>query len=311
MQNNSQYIGADIAKTNFVADVGEKPRRFDNTPEGYEAFMAALPERGWVVCESTGGYEQGLVGALQARAIKVSVVMPVLVRHYARSQNIMAKNDSIDARMLSIYGRASAEKLREHRESRPAEKKLRELTQARCSLVEMLKLEANLQEHAGRDPMLAKQARERVELVEKQIKQIEQAIRAHIDSDQELAQRARRCAQIKGVGEVTTWTLLGHMPELGELKKGQAANLLGVAPLCNQSGERSKPRHVRGGRPAIRKVVYMAALSAARTNPVLSVVYQRLRASGKPLKLALVAIMRKLIELINRLFADPNFFLAH
>jgi transposase len=121
---------------------------------------------------------------------------------------------------------------------------------------------------------------------------------------------ATRCAQVQGVGPLSTAAVLALMPELGSLQKGQAAALLGVAPVTAQSGTCEKSRHIEGGRHRLRKILHMAALSAARHNPVLRVFYQRLRARGKPVKVALSALMRKLIELLNHLLKNPNFSLA-
>ncbi|MDR0901333.1 MAG: transposase, partial [Opitutaceae bacterium] len=122
-----------------------------------------------------------------------------------------------------------------------------------------------------------------------------------------LIERARRCLLLKGVGEVSVWTLLCEMPELGTMEEGQPAALLGVAPVCRESGPSQSPREIQGGRARVRRVVYMAALSAARHNPVLKLFYQGLRARGKPVKVALVAVMRKLIELLNLMLKYPNF----
>ena len=135
-------------------------------------------------------------------------------------------------------------------------------------------------------------------------------MRALIRKDPRMKQRSDKCRQVKGVGEVTVWTALCELPELGEMDRGQPAHLLGVAPLCNQSGKHDAPRHIKGGRSKPRRVFYMAAVSASQHNPILKVFYERLIAKGKARKVALVAVMRKLVELINQIFADPNFSLA-
>ncbi|OAM86963.1 hypothetical protein AW736_25675 [Termitidicoccus mucosus] len=187
---------------------------------------------------------------------------------------------------------------------------LRELLQAREALVEALKHEANQAEHATGLPLLEGLTAARRALLERHIKQIGAEMERVIAADRDLADRAARCAQVQGVGPVTTAAVLALMPELGSLEKRQAAALLGVAPLPNQSGTCDKSRHIEGGRHRLRKTVYMAALSAARHNPVLCAFYQRLRARGKPVKVALSALMRKLIELLYLLLKYPNSSLA-
>ena len=181
---------------------------------------------------------------------------------------------------------------------------------ARDELIELLKNEANQAEHAGALELLAAQAARRKETFLEQKKQLEKAIREHIRQDPQMSRRSDKCLQVKGVGEVTVWTALCELPELGEMSKGQPGHLLGVAPLSNQSGRHEAARHIKAGRPKPRRVFYMAALSASRHNPILKNVYQRLIAKGKPPKVALVAVMRKLVELLNQIFANPNFSLA-
>jgi transposase len=304
------FVGVDISKQELVCDLPFDTRRvYKRTALDIEELIAKLPPNAHIICEATGGYEKMLVRALHKARIKVSVMMPWRVRAYAISQCIIAKNDAIDARVLSQYGR-NTERLRETKPLRAVVETMRELMRARDELIEQIKHEKNQAEHAGQLKMLLDQAAKRMETFRKQKKEVEQAIRAHIRQDPQMKQRSEKCRQVKGVGEVTVWTALCELPELGELDKGQAGHLLGVAPICNQSGKHEAPRHIKGGRPKPRRVIYMAAVSASQHNPILKVFYERLIAKGKARKVALVAVMRKLIELINRIFADPNFSLA-
>jgi transposase len=300
-----QYIGVDIAKQNFVADLSKGPATFNQEKGGFKGFIKALPKDAWVVCEATAGYERPLVAALHKADVPISVIMPKRARQFARSQGILAKNDRIDARMLSRYGQAS--RLRPHALPSRAQAQLRELLQTREFIIENIKRETNLCEHAPTLPELVKMAAKRTRLLKAQLEKLEAEIRKLVDSDTQLSGQASRCLQVKGVGEVTVWTLLCEMPELGTLEEGQAAALLGVAPMCQESGPSQSPRQIQGGRPRVRRVIYMAALSAARCNPVLSKFYQGLRARGKLPKVALVAVMRKLIEVLNLILKYPNF----
>jgi transposase len=310
MQHNThKHIGVDIAKSNFVAALPKGAASFAQTPAGLRGFLAKLPANAWVVCEATGGYEEPLVQACHAAGVRVSVANPRRVRAFAQSQGILAKTDRIDAALIGLFA-SKTEELRPHRPPSKTEERVRELTQAREALVELLKHEANQDEHASADKLLARLAAQRRRLFEKQIRIIEAEIERVIATDERMAWRAGRCIQVQGVGPVATAAALALMPELGELERGQAAALLGVAPIAAQSGNTDKTRHIGGGRHRLRKTLYMAALSASRHNPVLKPFYQRLRERGKPVKVALAAVMRKLIELLNLLLKFPNFSLA-
>jgi transposase len=131
-----------------------------------------------------------------------------------------------------------------------------------------------------------------------------------VAADARLSAKAERISEVSGVGRVSKLTVLALMPELGQITDSQAAALAGVAPLNHDSGQYRGQRHIVGGRAAVRRVLYMAALTASQHNPILAAFYQRLRKNGKPAKLALTAVMRKLIVLLNRLLKNPNFVLA-
>ena len=309
-QTNNTYIGVDIAKTNFVADLSGRHTTFAQNAQGIKQFIRELPADACVVCEATGGYEQTLMRALHAAGISAAVLMPKRVRFYAKSLGLLAKSDPLDARLLSRYARANAETMRLFQERPQNEDQLRELLRARDGLIEQIKNETNHAEHPGGIALLARQASSRRRMFEEQLEQIEAAIEKLVASDQSLRQRSERIRQIQGVGKVCAWTVLAELPEFGTLKKGQAACLVGLAPFCQDSGQKNASRHISGGRPRPRRVFYMAAISAARCNPVLREFYQRLRARGKPAKIALVAVMRKLAELINHALKYPDFSLA-
>ncbi len=303
------YVGVDLSKPEMVVDLSAeaKPRAFSNDANGHAALLAALPADAHVVCESTGGYQSALVRALQKAGVPVSVVLPGRVRAFARARGLRAKTDPIDARLLTAFGQAMAPAAAAPLSN--AHDELQQLARARRDLVAQLNDEASRTEHFTL-PCLQQQAQERRALLQRQIRDIEKRLRALIAADPAWRWKAERAQEVCGIGEVSAWTVLTELPELGQLERGEPAGLLGVAPDPQDSGPRRGHRHISGGRSHARKVLYMAALTASHHNPVLAPFYQRLVARGKPKLVALTAVMRKLIELLNRLLADPHFKLA-
>jgi len=303
--NESIYLGVDVAKSHldFDAPVG----RIANTPAAIAAVLRQLPAGTHLVCESTGGYEAGLLAGALAAAVPVSVVPPQRVRHHARSMGRLAKTDRIDAALLTDYGRKH--RPAPQRALEPERQRLRQLLRARTQLLELQQLETNWQEHASELPMLRRQAAQRAKLLAKQLAQLEEEIRTLVATSCARAP-IERFQQVQGIGEVTAWTAWAEMPELGQLEAGQPAALAGLAPHPYDSGQKRGYRQVQQGRQQLRRVLYMAAVSASQHNPVLKPLYQRLIARGKPAKLALIAVARHLIELLNTLLKNPNFILV-
>lgn len=306
-QNQPHYIGVDVCKQSLDLDVPSPNNHVSNTPEKIRSLLSGLPPGVHLVCESTGGYENALVGAALAAGVPISVVPPQRVRHLALSQGRLAKTDRIDAALLSDYGR----KQRPQALSAPEPKRalLRELLRARTQILELKAMEASWAEHAWTHPVLKRQALARAKLLDKQLAELERQIR-DLAKSPEAREDLERLQQVQGVGEVTAWTVWAEMSELGKLEEGQAAGLAGLAPHPRDSGRQKGRRFIQQGRPQVRRVLYMAAITAARFNPVLSVFYQRLRARGKPAKVAIIAVARRLIELLNLLLKNPNFCLV-
>jgi transposase len=309
--NTVKYVGVDLSKLELVVALSAeaKPRAFPNNVAGHAALLAALPAQAHVVCESTGGYQRALVRALQRADVPVSVVMPGRVRAFAHARGLRAKTDPIDARLLSAFGEALALATPPPPPS-AAQEELQQLMRARRALLSQLNEEASQAEHCT-VACLQAQASERRALLERQVREIEKRLRVLIAADPVWRQRSERVQEVDGIGEVSAWTVLAELPELGQLEKGQAAALLGVAPDPDDSGPRHGRRHISGGRSSARKVLYMAALTASQRNPVLAPFYRRLvEERHKPKLVALTAVMRKLVELLNLLLADPDFKLA-
>ena len=308
---NIIYAGIDVAKRTLVLDGPGGGCQVANEPSGHGKVVKLFGksiEPVHVIVEASGGYEQALVRSLHEAQVRVSVVEPGRVRAFARAKGLRAKTDPIDAGVLRAFGQAiepeptlplSQEQLR-----------LGELVTRRSQLIDSLVAESNRSAHY-RDPLLSRQANAYRRLLQRQIEQCEKTITELIAADPIMQQRSHRLQQVKGVGAVTAAILLADMPELGSLRDETAAALAGVAPYNDDSGPIRGIRRIRGGRASVRRALYMAALSALRHDPVFQRFYQRLRSVGKKPLVALVAVMRKLIILLNRLLKNPALVLRH
>ena len=303
------YAGLDVAKLTLDLHLAGQSHPLPNTPAGHARLVRLLRRHpaAQLVCEASGGYEQGPVRALWAAGLPVSVVEAGRVRHFARAQGRRAKTDLIDAEIIAQFG--AALRPRPTPPPTPAQARLAALGQRRRQLVETRVAETNRAAHYT-DPLLQRQSRQLVALLEKQVAACEQELQALLAQDPELRAKAARLDAIPGVGPVVAATVLAELPELGTLRDEAAAALAGVAPYNRDSGPAQGPRHIAGGRSAVRRVLYLAALSAVRHDPILKAFYTRLRAAGKQPLVALVAAMRKLVILMNRLLKNPTFTLA-
>lgn len=302
-----KYIGVDVAKHYLDFDLPAPCDRIANTTEAIVQVFATLPARVHLVCEATGGYEATLLSVALDANRPISVLQPQRVRHHARSTGRLAKTDRLDCRLLSDYGTKHAPAA--YRPASEEQLRMRELLRARSQLLELQRLEACWQEHPPSSKLLLAQAKKRLDLIQAQVSAIEKELHALVAKSTHRPV-IERLQQVQGVGEITAWTTWAELPEIGTLQPGQPAAICGLAPHPDESGTRPKPRHIQQGRPQMRRVLFMAAVTACRHNPVLSVFYQRLRARGKPAKVALVAVARRLIELLNLLVKNPNFSLA-
>lgn len=306
MREQVVYVGVDVAKAFLDVAYGQESWRVTNDDRGRNALVKRLSKIGGsvqVICEASGGYERALLQALQHSGIKVSLVQASRVRQYARASGVLAKTDSIDAHLLCCFGQALRPK--GTAEPKPHQEKLRELESQRRHLSRLLVAEQN---HSAQltDKVLLHLSKTLLTQMQKQIAQIDLLVQQLIAQSPELCAKARKLTALAGVGPRTAALLLAQMPELGELNRRQAAALAGLAPFNRDSGTARGKRAIFGGRRAVRCGLYMAALVASRHNPILAAFYRRLRAAGKPPKLALTATMRKLLIALNSsLKTDP------
>jgi transposase len=302
-------IGCDIGKRNFDVFLGGKHHRFENKKKGIERFIKECRkhEVSRIVLEPTGGYERNLLKELSFCKIPVSVVNPIYVRNFAKSKRDLAKTDKIDAKMLSEYGEKMDSKLYESKEAYRFD--LGELTSRRDNLVCIQKEE---KQRLEKEPskIIAKSIEQHLKYLEKSIENIESEIKKMVEKNAKDIDEVLQSE--KGIGVQTSSILIGSLPELGHLDNRQIAKLAGLAPMAHDSGSKSGKRSIRGGRERVRMALYMASISALRSNPKVKDFYKRLRAHGKLPKVAIVAVMRKLLVILNskmRLFYEgKNYF---
>jgi transposase len=299
MKEQKVYVGVDIAKAYLDVALGEESWRVANDGAGRNALVERLSQvtgSVQVICEASGGYERTLLQALQRGGIEVSLVQASRVRQYARASGILAKTDSIDAHLLCRFGQAIEPGATTP--PKPQQDKLRELEAQRRHLSRLLVAQQNRSAQLTQSALL-RLSQSLSKHLQKQIHQIDRLIGQLIAQSQELSAKARKLTAVTGVGPRTAALLLAQMPELGELNRREAAALAGLAPFNRDSGNARGKRSIFGGRRAVRTGLYMAALVATRHNPILAEFYQRLRAAGKPPKVALTATMRKLLIVLN------------
>jgi transposase len=307
------FVGIDVAKKTLELFCAELPlpSQVPNTATGLATVCRAFRDHGdqiVVICEATGGLEAALVAALHAAAVRVCVLNPRRARDFARALGKLAKTDRIDAQLLAEYGR----RLQPEPTPAPAPgvQELAALVGRREELIQMRTAELN-RVHSSVLPTVRASLQRSLKRLEAEIARLEAAIDACCQQHAERAQKRAVLQAVAGVGSVCATTLLATVPELGTLSDGQVAHLLGLAPLNCDSGQWRGQRHIYGGRRFGRRVRYLAGVTAARCNPVLSAFYQRLIARGKPAKVALVAVMRKLALYLNGLLrplATPGGF---
>jgi len=241
-----------------------------------------------------GSYQNVLVAALRAAGLPVVIINPRRVREFAKSIGQLAKTDHIDARVLALYGERIEPPVREL----PDEQNhaLRGLWVRREQLIEMLLMEENRLEHAPK--ALHRSLRAHIDYLRKQIKQADNNLDRAVRNSA-LWDKYELLSSVPGVGPVLSVALLADLPELGRLNRREIAALAGVAPFNCDSGTLRGQRKIQGGRKRLRRVLYSATVASVRCNPVLRPFYQRLRASGKPAKVALVAAMHKMLLILN------------
>ncbi len=297
------FVGIDVAKAELEVVVRPSGARWTvtNNPAGLaqlqERLQASAPSL--IVLEATGGYEVAVVAALATAALPVVVLNARQVRDFARATGRLAKTDAIDAGVLAHFAEVVRPPVR------PLPDAMTQSLQAwlmrRRQLVEMLLAEEQRRSRAPRP--IQRQIDQHVRWLRAQLGAVEKDLAQTLRESPVWREKDNLLRSVPGVGPVLTTTLLGDVPELGQLNRKQIAALIGVAPLNRDSGTYRGRRAVWGGRARVRATLYMATLTAARYNPVIRAFYERLVAAGKPKKVALTACMRKLLTILNAMIA--------
>ena len=305
MPQETRIVGLDVAKSKVDACIHSMGLHLSapSTPEGEAELVAWLRANrvGRAVMEASGGYERAWAEALRTAGLKVRVVDPKRVRHFAKAAGRLAKNDPIDAETIARFAEAFPEGGDQAHD--PAREEIGRLVQAREALKDVQERIKQQREH--QPPAIVVQALAAVaKTLRAELRRLEASIASRIKANPAFARRGELIDSVPGLADQTVAGIVAWFPELGRIPNEAASALLGAAPYDDDSGQRKGVRCIRGGRRKLRNLLYMAVVGAAtQHNPVLRAYYQRLLARGKEPKVAIIACMRKLIVILNTMIA--------
>ncbi len=298
--------GIDVGKDTLDICVYESSLDWQesNTEIGIRRLMRRLSRYDVtrLLVEATGGYERALVEAAIEHNIPIVIVQPIQVRQFAKAQGVFAKTDKIDARLIAEYG----VKLQPEVKTLPGPKvrRVKDLLSRKRQLNEMRTQELNRAHRAQK--ITAASHRRLLKLLDKEIAEINDKLAKEVTGIDEWQRTYDIISSVPGLGDGVAFTVLGELPELGQLTNRQIAALCGLAPFNRDSGRLKGKRRIRGGRAPIRTMLYMAMLSAIRYNPVIQAFYQKLVAQGKHKKVAIIACMRKMMTILNTMVRNDQ-----
>lgn len=304
IDRSERNVGIDIGKSMLDTCIFELDiyLQHPNTPEGIRALLKKLARYNLtrILVEATGGYERELVEACAEKELPVIIVQPTQVRQFGKAQGIIAKTDKMDSRLIAQFGAIMKP------EVRPLNSKkvryIRDLLSRKRQLNEMRTQELNRQHKAP--AILAATHKRLIKVLEKEIEHINKLLTKAVNEVSEWQRTYEILNSVPGVGDGVTFTLLGELPELGQLSPRKIAALCGLAPFNRDSGSMKGRRRIKGGRAPIRTMLYMAMLSAIQCNPVMKKFYKKLVDQGKHKKVALTACMRKMMTILNAMVRD-------
>jgi len=296
------FVGIDVSKHSLDVCVLPEGQQFtlDYSAESVRQLVRRLPAPGTclVVLEATGGYQQRLVAELVEAGQLVTVVNPRQVRDFAKALGLLAKSDRIDAQVIARFGQQVRPRIVGKTSEKQAE--LQQLVTRRRQLVDLRTAERNREETVS-SPTVRASLQHVLDLLTSEIEHLEQALQSLVESDDDWKHKLDLLQSVPGVGLITSASLLAELPELGQLNRQQIAALVGLAPFNRDSGQFRGQRHIAGGRASVRRLLYMAAVSARTHNPRLRAFAKRLAATGKAFKVVITACMRKLLVILNTL----------
>jgi transposase len=301
------FIGIDVSKSLLEVAAHESDYQFRcaNKAKAFGELIVELIalRPALIVLEATGGLEIPVVAALHAAGLPVVVVNPRQVRDFAKALGQLAKTDRLDARVLAHFAAAIKPPLRPIKSKDELE--LDALVGRRGQLVEMLTAEKNRRGSAATDTV-RDEIKEHIDWLEERIAELDEQLQAQLKHSAVWQGRDDILQSVPGIGPVVSFSLIADLPELGTLNRQKISKLVGVAPLNNDSGQQRGTRHIYGGRARVRCMLYMAAFTATRYNPVIKEFYERLLAKEKPFKVVMTACMRKLLTIINVMIRDST-----
>jgi transposase len=304
IDRSERNVGIDIGKSMLDMCIYEIDfyAQYSNTPEGVRELLKKLSRYNLtrILVEATGGYERCLVEACADKELPLIIVQPMQVRQFAKAQGIMAKTDKLDSRLIAQFGAVMKP------EPKPLNSKkiryIRDLLSRKRQLNDMRTQELNRQHKAP--VALAATHKRMIKVLDKEIEWVNKLLAKAVSEVTEWQRTYEIVSSAPGIGDGVAFTLLGELPELGNLTARKIAALCGLAPFNRDSGAMKGRRRIQGGRAPIRTVLYMAMLSAIQCNPIIKRFYQKLVAQGKHKKVALTACMRKMMTMLNAMVRD-------
>ena len=297
-------VGIDVSKDRLDVAVRPSGELFvvGRDAEGLQSLIERLARLSpaIIAVEATGGFETVVAASLAAARLAVAVVNPAQVRAFAQALGRRAKTDPIDAQVIAQFAAATRPPVRALPDA--ATQALADLVARRRQIIQMIVAEGQRAKRAA--PRAKRSIGRLLEALRRELSEIDADIEETVRGSPVWCEKEELLASVKGVGSVTARTMLAELPELGSLNRRQIAALAGLAPFTRQSGKWRGKSFIGGGRASVRTALFMAAMTAMRHNPVLRAFHQRLRAAGKPKMVALIAVARKLLTILNAILRD-------
>lgn len=292
------YLGIDVSKEKLDVYFENEWQKINQTESDYKKLYQYIIKQNKdivVICEASGGYEKTFVHSLINKGINVHIAHANKVRAFAKAKGLLAKTDKLDARIIAEFGQVMS------LESSPvlskSAEKIRELLKRREQLIADKQRELQRQDKVSLT--IKKSLKRHIKWLEAEIDKLNENLDEITRRDNEIARQVALYSSVPGIGNIVSYYLIAYLPELGTLNNKQLSALVGVAPFNQDSGKHIGKRFTRGGRTSLRNHLYMAAIVSIRWNSFIMPFYKKLRTNGKPAKLAITAIIRKLVCLVN------------